>query len=166
MSHDDLVKIRINQRNVGVIGLKKVMEDMAAVHADKPDAEIEAELVKRLSKANYIPDGAKAAYGKALLREFNRFLGRPFEEDTLGGLEIKVLGPGCARCDQLEQDVMEVAAEMNLLAAVDHVRDIKEIASYGVMGTPALIINGKVTSVGTVPTKEQIKAWLSEFSAH
>jgi small redox-active disulfide protein 2 len=165
MSHDDLVKIRINQQNVGVIGLKKVMEEMAAVYADMPNDEIEAGLVKRLSKANYIPDGAKKAYGKALLREFNKFIGRPFEEDALGGLEIKVLGPGCARCDQLEMDVMEAAAEMNLPAAVDHVRDIKEIASYGVMGTPALIIDGKVTSVGTVPTKEQIKTWLSEFSA-
>ncbi|MBW1895723.1 MAG: thioredoxin family protein [Deltaproteobacteria bacterium] len=80
-------------------------------------------------------------------------------------MEIKVLGPGCARCDQLEQDVMEVAAEMNLPASVDHVRDIKEIAGYGVMGTPALVINGKVTSVGIVPTKEQIKTWLSELSA-
>jgi len=159
------VKIRINQQNVGVIGLKKVMEDMATVYADRPDAEIEAALVKRLSKANYIPDGAKEAYGKALLREFNRFLGRPFEEDAIEGLEIKVLGPGCARCDQLEQDVMEVAAEMNLPASVDHVRDIKEIAGYGVMGTPALVINGKVTSVGIVPTKEQIKTWLSELSA-
>jgi len=165
MSPHDLVKIRINQQNVGVIGLKKVMEDMATVYADRPDAEIEAELVKRLLKANYIPDGAKKAYGKALLREFNKFLGRPYEEDAIEGLEIKVLGPGCARCDQLEQDVMEVAAEMNLPASVDHVRDIKEIAGYGVMGTPALVINGKVTSVSIVPTKEQIKTWLSELSA-
>jgi small redox-active disulfide protein 2 len=136
---------------------------MATVYADRPDEEVEAELVKRLSKTNYISDSAKAAYGKALLREFNKFLGRPLEEDTSEALEIKVLGPGCPRCDQLEMDVMAVAAEMDLPAAVDHIRDIKEIAGYGVMGTPALIINGKVASVGTVPTKEQIKIWLREL---
>ena len=44
---------------------------------------------------------AKEDYGKALLLEFNKFLGRPYQEDVSDGLEIKVLGPGCARCDKL-----------------------------------------------------------------
>jgi len=58
---------------------------------------------------------------------------------------------------------MEVLAEMSLSADLEHVRDIKEIGRYGVMGTPALVINGKVVCVGTVPAKEKIKEWLSEF---
>jgi small redox-active disulfide protein 2 len=160
MSPDDFIKIHINGQPVGVVGLNKTLQDMAEHDAQRPDDEIRTELVKRLSRHNYIPDRAKEAYGKALLREFNKFLGRPVDEDVSEGLEIKVLGPGCARCDRLEREVMEVAAEMNLPAAVDHVRDIKEIASYGVMGTPALVINGKVVSVGTVPSKEKIKEWL------
>ena len=45
-----------------------------------------------------------------------------------------------------------------------HVTDIKEIGKYGVMGTPALIINGEVKCVGSVPTKAKIKEWLSEFA--
>ncbi len=57
---------------------------------------------------------------------------------------------------------MEVMAEMNLSADFDHVTDIKEIARYGVMGTPALIINGKVQSVGRVPPQRKIKQWLEE----
>jgi len=44
------------------------------------------------------------------------------------------------------------------------VKDIKEIASYGVMGTPALVMNGKIVSVGTVPSKAKIREWLSEFA--
>jgi protein-disulfide isomerase len=59
---------------------------------------------------------------------------------------------------------MEVMAEMKLAGAVEHVRDIKEIASYGVMGTPALVINAKIVSVGTVPSKAKIREWLSEFA--
>ena len=81
MSHDDLVKIRVNQQHVGIMGLKKVLEAHGHRYAQKPDEEVEAELVKRLSKANYIPDSAKEAYGKALLREFNKYLGRPYEEE-------------------------------------------------------------------------------------
>ena len=59
---------------------------------------------------------------------------------------------------------MEVLAEMSLSADMQHVRDVKEIAQYGVMGTPALVINGKVMSVGTVPNKAKIKEWLSEYT--
>jgi len=58
---------------------------------------------------------------------------------------------------------MDVLAEMTLPAAVEHVTDVREIGSYGVMGTPALVINGKIVSVGTVPSKAKIKEWLNEF---
>ncbi|MBW1782998.1 MAG: thioredoxin family protein [Deltaproteobacteria bacterium] len=75
---------------------------------------------------------------------------------------IKVLGQGCVECDRLERDLMEVMAEMGLAADLEHVRDIKEIGKYGVMGMPALIINGKVMSVGRVPPKAKLEAWLKE----
>jgi len=163
MSQGDVTQIRINQQSVGLIGLKQVMEEMAQEYAERRDDEIRTELVRRVSRRNYIPDHAKEAYGQGLLREFNKFLGRPYEEETSEGLEIKILGPGCARCDSLEREVMEVMAEMKLAGAVEHVRDIKEIASYGVMGTPAVIINGKVKCVGSVPPSEKIVKWLKEL---
>ena len=163
MSQEDLTRIKVNKQSVGIIGLKDVMEEMAEEYAERPDAQVQTALIKRLSRRNYIPDQAKEDYGKALLREFNKFLGRPYEEDVSEGLEIKVLGPGCARCDKLERELMGVLAEMNLAADLEHIRDIKEIGRYGVMGTPALVINGKVMCVGTVPTREKIKEWLSEF---
>jgi small redox-active disulfide protein 2 len=165
LSQDDIVKVRINQQQIGIVGLKRVVEEMAAeAYGERPDEEVREELLKRLSKGNYIPHSAREAYGEALLREFNKSLGRPYEEPASEGLEIKVLGPGCDRCDKLEMDVMDVAAEMNLPAAVDHIRDIKEIGSYGVMGTPALVIDGKVVSVGAVPSKEKIRQLLSEYA--
>jgi protein-disulfide isomerase len=53
-------------------------------------------------------------------------------------------------------------AEINLAGELTHVEDVKEIARYGVMGTPALIINGKVVAVGSVPEKKKIQQWLTE----
>ena len=53
-------------------------------------------------------------------------------------------------------------AEMNLAGELTHVEDVKEIGRYGVMGTPALIINGKVVAVGSVPEKKNIQQWLTE----
>ena len=164
MSQEDLTKIRINSQSIGIIGLKHVMEEMAEEYAERDDAEVRAELMKRVSRKNYIPDRAREDHGKALLREFKKFLGKQYEEDAPEGLDVKILGPGCAQCNKLEREVMEVVAEMNLAAGIEHVTDIKEIGRYGVMGTPALIINGKVMSVGKVPTKAKIKEWLSEFA--
>jgi len=93
MSQDDVTRIKVNKQSIGIIGLKPVMEEMAQEYAERPDTEVQAELVKRVSRTNYIPNQATEDYGKALLREFNKFLGRPYEEDASEGLEIKVLGP-------------------------------------------------------------------------
>jgi small redox-active disulfide protein 2 len=160
MSQDDVTRIKVNKQFVGIIGLKQVTEEMAPEYAEKPDAEVQHALVTRISKKNYIPNHAKEEYGRAFLREFNKSLGRPYEEEASEGLEIKVLGPGCARCDKLEREAMEVMSEMELPGDLEHIRDIKEIGRYGVMGTPALVINGKVVCVGEVPSKEKIKEWL------
>jgi small redox-active disulfide protein 2 len=163
MSQDDIVQIRVSRQSVGIIGLKAAMAHMAEEYAERHDNEVGAELLKRLSGRNYIPDHVKPDYAKAFLREFKKFLGKPYEEEVPEGVQIKVLGPGCTQCDGLEQELMQVMAEINLMADIEHVRDIKEIGKYGVMGTPALIINGEVKSVGSVPHKTKIKEWLSEF---
>jgi len=77
-------------------------------------------------------------------------------------MEIKVLGPGCARCKALEQNVINALAEMGVAADVEKVTDINKITDYGVMMTPGLVINGKVKVFGRVPDKEEIKKWIQE----
>ncbi len=163
MSKDDVKQIKVGRHTTGIIGLKNVVEEVAKEFAEKQDEEIQAELLKRLSKKNYISDSTRESYGKAFLREFNIFIGKPYDEDDSEGLEIKVLGPGCAQCDRLEMELMEIMTEMNLPADLEHITDIKEIGKYGVMGMPALIVNGKVMCTGKVPTKRKLKEWLSEF---
>jgi len=163
MTTDDIVQIKIDKHNVGIMGLRQVLEEMAKDFAEKPDEAVQAELLRRLSNKNYIPDSAKKSYGKAFLREFKKSLGLPWDKDEHKGLEIKILGPGCAQCDRLERELMEVMSELNLPADLEHVRDIKEIGKYGVMGTPALLINGAVKSVGSVPPKNKVIQWLNEI---
>ena len=77
-------------------------------------------------------------------------------------MEIKVLGPGCPKCKQTEQVVMEAVAETGVTATVEKVTDIMKIAGYGVFGTPAVVIDGEVKSVGKIPKKEDVKAWLQK----
>jgi small redox-active disulfide protein 2 len=76
-------------------------------------------------------------------------------------MDIKVLGPGCAKCAQAEKVVTEAVAETGVNAHIDKITDTMEIAGYGVFGTPAIVIDGEVKSVGKVPKKEQVKSWLT-----
>ncbi len=77
-------------------------------------------------------------------------------------MEIKVLGPGCPKCRQTEQNVKDALAEANLEAKVEKVTNVLDISKYGVFGTPALVIDGMVLSVGKVPDKEEIKKWIQK----
>jgi len=162
MSQDDVTQIKVEGAAVGIMGLKTVMEEMAEEYGDRPDQEVVETLLNRLGKRNYIPEKVKENYGKAFLREFKKFQGKPYEDEVQEGLVIKVLGPGCVQCDRLDQELMQAMAEEGIMADMEHIRDIKEIGKYCVMGTPALIINGKVKSVGKVPPINKVKEWLKE----
>jgi small redox-active disulfide protein 2 len=164
MTEKDITQVRIGQYGFGIIGIKRLMEELAEAYADRSDEEVKTEMLERLSKDNYIPTNVREDYGKAFVREFRKFLGQPYTEDIKAGLDVKVLGMGCAQCHALTQTIMELLAELQLPAGLDQVTDIKEIARYGVMGSPALVINGKVMAVGNVPPKEKIKKWLAEAS--
>ncbi|KXG76149.1 thioredoxin family protein [Thermotalea metallivorans] len=72
-------------------------------------------------------------------------------------MNIKVLGPGCKNCTTLFSYVEEVLKELGLQAKIEKVTDFKEIAAYGVMKTPGLVVDGVVKVFGRVPSKEEIK---------
>ncbi len=75
---------------------------------------------------------------------------------------IKILGSGCAKCMELERATRAALSELKLDYEVEHIADFAQIASYGVMSTPALVLNGKVVSYGKVLTTEEVKILLSK----
>ena len=165
MNDGDIVQINIAGRPIGILGFKAVLEELGPSLAQASDEQLGQDLITRLSKTNYIPEKVTAEYAKALVREFRKQLGQVVTEEKTEGLVIKVLGQGCANCRELTQRIMAVMSELNLAADLEHVTDIKEIARYQVMGSPALIINGKILSVGTVPAKKQLADWLKQAGA-
>lgn len=76
-------------------------------------------------------------------------------------MEIKILGPGCPKCAQTAKIVMDTLAETGVVADVEKVTDVMQIAGYGVMMTPAVVVDGDVKSVGKIPSKEEVKSWLA-----
>lgn len=73
---------------------------------------------------------------------------------------IKILGTGCSNCKRLEENTKKAVEELGLDATIKKVTDIKDIMKYGIMKTPALVVDEKVEVFGRVPAAEEIKKYL------
>ena len=78
------------------------------------------------------------------------------------GTSVKVLGSGCAKCNALEAATKAALAQLGMDTAIDHVTDFAQIAAYGVMSTPALVVDGKVVVYGKVLKQEDVVALLQK----
>lgn len=76
-------------------------------------------------------------------------------------MNIKILGPGCAKCHELDKRTREIVNELGLDADVEYVKDLNEIIKYGILTTPGLVVNGKVVLSGHVPSKDEITKLLA-----
>jgi len=76
-------------------------------------------------------------------------------------MNIKILGPGCARCQQLEKTAQEVVKELAIEATVEEVKDMKKIMQYPILTTPGLVIDEKLVCSGRVPTKAEVTTFIT-----
>ena len=75
-------------------------------------------------------------------------------------MDIKILGPGCAKCKATAELITRVAAETGTTVNIEKIQDMRQIVGYGVMTTPAVVIGGKVVHKGSVPSHDQVVDWL------
>lgn len=76
-------------------------------------------------------------------------------------MEIKILGPGCAKCKATVDIISRAADEAGKDVTIEKITDMRQIASHGVMAMPAVVIDGRVVHKGSVPSREQVLAWLA-----
>jgi len=160
---EEILKISVGGQPVGMAGLEQTFsraKDQKALS----EVEIEKILLEETKKRNFIPAKMEGIYAQALLKAFKKYCGEEVEEGS-SGLQVRLLGGGCLNCQKLEGEILSGLGELNLAADFGKEEDPGKIAQYGVLGIPALVINGKVKSVGRVPPRGQIKRWLLEESA-
>ncbi len=87
------------------------------------------------------------------------------EKAKTEGASVKVLGSGCAKCNALEASTKAALEQLGMDTTIDHVTDYVKIASYGVMSTPALVVDGKVVSFGKALKTEEVVAILKKVRA-
>ncbi len=154
--------LKVGKVTIGLVGLdvalNRVLGDSGL------DAEEAARLVyEEISRRNYVPPTAGGAYRAAIAEEIKRL--RQGEDRRGGELVIRILGPGCVSCNNLQKMVIEIMNKLNVAADIFQIHDLDEIGRYGIMQTPALIINGRLKSAGRLPTSSQIEEWLREAHA-
>jgi len=76
-------------------------------------------------------------------------------------MNIKILGPGCARCQQLEKTTKEVVKELGINAEIEEVKDVNRIMEYPVLTTPGLVIDEKLVCAGRVPSKSEVTTFIA-----
>ena len=77
-------------------------------------------------------------------------------------MKIKILGTGCPNCQRLEANTKQALEELKVKADIEKITEIQDIMSYGVMGTPALVVDGEVKMYGRVPSMQEIKELLGK----
>lgn len=156
----DIRQIKVSGLQVGIRGLDQALEELAPAYTPEREEELAGQLLARVGKQNYIPGPARQAYADALRDLLRRAVGlAPLVRES-GGLRIQVACGGCAGGDQLLQAVYDALARLDLAAEVERMSDALEMAALRVWGTPALVVQGEVRAVGSIPPAGQIEDWL------
>ena len=150
--------IKVGNVTVGLVGLEIALVQIAG--KDISEDEAVNLLYEQVSQKNYIPKPAVEPYKEALRKEYRRYCKLDTSKDQ--GIEIKVLGRPCIVCNKLKLTLIDILQEKNVAADIEDIQDLDEIWRYGVINTPALIINGKVKSSGIQPPRVQIEKWIDE----
>ena len=160
---EEVTMVSIGGMKIGLIGLSEIFETLQPMNLSD-ESELKNQLLEQVRVQNYVPDSRIDDYARALLQQYKKFAGLPVEPvvEKPAFPTMKILGTGCAACETMEKDVRAILAELNIAADVDHVRDIKKIAEYGMVRTPSLVINDQIILNGRSLPKSQLKKLLEE----
>lgn len=150
----------------GLVGLEEIYRNADAemkARAGVGAEEIQHLLVEEAAQRNYIPGQMRDKYAQALWADFRVWRGDLAPADAMreaGVVVVRILGQGCPNCERLTALSMEILDEMGVAADIAHVKSLAEIAEYGPVATPALVVNGQVVISGAVPGRATVAARL------
>ncbi|MBN1349313.1 thioredoxin family protein [candidate division KSB1 bacterium] len=155
----EIVKIIIGNQRIGIAGLKEIFDAIKSMQLHG-DASIRAILLEKVKRSNYVSPSMEKEYADALLKFYKKSIGIQVEDDVPAGITFYILGPGCPACDQIARDILSILVELNMAANVEHIRDINEIANFGMIRTPAVVMNKKIILSGRTIPRLQLKELL------
>jgi len=151
--------LRVGKISIGLFGLDIALNRVAG-DASLNNKVAARQVFEEISRQNYVPSGATESYLQAIEEVIERMRGG--NDNRSGDLVIRILGPGCVSCNSLQKLVIEIMSDMGVAADVFQVHDLDEIGRFGVMQTPALVINNRLKCAGRLPSRARIEEWLRE----
>jgi small redox-active disulfide protein 2 len=154
-------QINIGGDRIGLIDIDEIFEKVKKLGIDNEE-DLRNTLLEMVRSGNYVPPNMEDVYKEDLLEEYRVFIGElESRPGKLGVPEIRVYGAGCQRCERLDRTVMEIIAGLGTSVDYQYVTDAREISAAGIMGTPALTIDGKVAVMGNVPPRGRLEKIIS-----
>jgi len=152
--------LKIGKATVGLVGidvaLNRVLREPSLSTEDGAE-----QVFAEIEKKNYVPPAAVGDYKKAIRDEIALLRGE--REKTDNELVIRVLGHGCVSCNNLQQTAIEIVSDLGIAADVLQVHDPDEMGRFGVVNSPALVINNDLKCEGRLPSRAEVEAWLREY---
>ena len=152
--------LKVGKATVGLIGIDTALLRVIGEPSLPTDLAVE-QVFAEIEKKNYIPPASIEDYKKAIGEEIAQLRGE--KERRLDELVIRVLGHGCVSCNSLQKMVIEIVSDLGLAADVFQVHDPDEIGRFGVINSPALVINNDLKCEGSMPSRSQVEEWLREY---
>ena len=150
---------KVGSSSIGLLGLDVALNRIGR-DLSLNSTEAAGRILEDISSRNYIPAGATETYLQAIAEEVERLRGTGGKQRR--DLVIRILGPGCVSCNSLQKLVIEIMNDMGIAADVFQVHDLDEIGRFGVMQTPALVINDRVKCAGRLPSRARVEEWLRD----
>lgn len=132
---EEITMVSIGGMKIGLIGLAEIFATLRQMNLSD-ESELKNQMLEQVRIQNYVPDSRAEDYAQTLLREYKKFAGLPVETvvEKTAFPTIRILGPGCAACENMERDVRAILSELNIAADVDHIRESKKLLSTGWCG--------------------------------
>jgi small redox-active disulfide protein 2 len=151
--------LKVGRISIGLVGLDIALNRIGR-NLSLSSEEAARRILEDISARNYIPTGATETYLQAIADEIELLRGTGGKQS--GDLVIRILGPGCVSCNSLQKLVIEIMSDFGIAADVFQVHDLDEIGRFGVMQTPALVINNRLKCAGRLPSRARVEEWLRE----
>jgi len=151
--------LKVGRISIGLVGLDIALNRIGR-NLSLSSEEAARRILEDISARNYIPTGATETYLQAIADEIELIRGTG--EKQSGDLVIRILGPGCVSCNSLQKLVIEIMSDFGIAADVFQVHDLDEIGRFGVMQTPALVINNRLKCAGRLPSRARVEEWVRE----
>ena len=151
-----ITQVRVGKNLIGLRGLKEAFEEVREQTWETRE-QAQEDFFARVAAQNYLPPTSREAYRLALDREFCRLQGEEVAPPAAAGLEIKLLGLGCAGCQHFYQLLINILAAKQMEASLQYITEPALLKDYQVRALPALIINDHVVLAGRIPQPKELE---------